>query len=52
MEKSIETNLNHYLLFSNSYLEKHSKDKDKKVSFKVIEENNKEGTVTKKTSNY
>ena len=45
--KSIETDLNHYLLFSNSYFEKHLKDKDKKAFFKVIEKTIKEGTVTK-----
>ena len=45
--KSIENDLNHYLLFSNSYFEKHLKDKDKKAFFKVIEKTIKEGTVTK-----
>ncbi len=45
--KSIENDLNHYLLFSNSYFENHLKDKDKKAFFKVIEKTIKEGTVTK-----
>ena len=45
--KPIETDLNHYLLFSNPYFEKHIKNKHKKFSFKVIEETIKEGPVAK-----
>lgn len=42
-----ETDLNHYILLSNPHFEKKIKNKDKKFSFKVIEETIKEGPVAK-----
>jgi hypothetical protein len=45
--KPIETDLNHYLLLSESYFEKKIKNKKQKFSFKVIEKTIKEGTLTK-----
>jgi beta-lactamase regulating signal transducer with metallopeptidase domain len=45
--KLIETDLNHYLLLSNSYFEKGMKNKKQRFTFKVIEKTIKEGTLTK-----
>jgi beta-lactamase regulating signal transducer with metallopeptidase domain len=45
--KPIETDLNHYLLLSDSFFEKRMKNKKQQFSFKVIEKTIKEGTVKK-----